>query len=66
VSSGTSERTSITVALMPSRARAFAASSARGTIAASATIVQSPPRASTFAVPSVSTSLAVGHLALAG
>ena len=55
VSSGTSDRTSMTVASMPSSADSFsAAASARGTIAASARIVASPPWRSTLARPSSS------------
>src|SRR5262249_32129713 len=50
VSSGTSDLTSTTVASMPSSADSFsAAASARGTIAASARIVASPPWRSTLA-----------------
>src|SRR5690606_11120859 len=56
VSSGTSERTSTTVARMPcSFSRISAACIARGTISASAAIVTSSPRRSTFALPSGST-----------
>ncbi len=55
VSSGTSERRSTTSALMPwSRSRIAAASSERGTIIASATMVQSLPALRIFAVPRVS------------
>ncbi len=55
VSSGTSDRTSMTVESMPSSAdRRSAAASARGTIAASARMVASPPWRSTLARPSSS------------
>ncbi len=55
VSSGTSDRTSITSAEMPSSASRSAASRARGTIRASAAIVASVPSRTTRAVPSSST-----------
>ena len=54
-SSGTSERTSMTSASMPSPASASAASNDLGTIAPSAAIVTSDPSRSTFAEPSRST-----------
>ena len=49
---------------MPRAASASAAASARGTIRPSATIVASFPGRRTFAVPSASTIVAVGHVAL--
>ena len=55
VSSGTSDRTSMTSASIPSAASCSAASSARGTIRASATIVTSLPSLTILAVPSSST-----------
>ena len=56
VSSGTSDRTSTTVASMPCSADSrSAAASDRGTMAASARIVASPPCRSTLARPSSST-----------
>ena len=56
VSSGTSERRSTTVAAMRCCAASICAAwSARGTIAASATMVMSPPRRNTLALPSGST-----------
>src|SRR5207302_2307437 len=54
-SSGTRQRTSITVTLIPSAASASAAFSALGTIAASAMIVASAPVRSTLAFPRGST-----------
>ena len=67
VSSGTSDRTSTTVASMPSSADSFsAAASARGTIAASARIVASPPWRSTLARPSSSMTSPSGTSPLLG
>ena len=67
VSSGTSERTSITSQSMPCSALSLsAASSARGTISASARMVASLPGRRIFAVPSVSTISPSGTSPLVG